>query len=543
MRKIADVAADLGLTPDEYNVFGSWAAKLTPASAFRQDPLPEASRLVLVSAINPTPAGEGKTTVTIGLTQAARKLGIRAAAALRQPSQGPVFGVKGGGTGGGQATLVPLERINLHFTGDIHAVTAAHNLLAALADNDCYFGGGKLDPRQITWRRSMDMNERFLRKIVIGLGGKSGGLPRETAFDITAASEVMAILCLSRDYADLKRRLGEIIVGHGPGGVVRARDLRAEGSMAVLLRDALLPNIAQTIEGAPVFVHGGPFGNIAHGCNSILATKAALRHSDLVFTEGGFGFDLGAEKFLNIKCRAGGIWPNTVVLVATVRALKMHGGASLAEMTDRNPAALERGMANLDKHIESVRAFGLEPTVALNIRHDDPSGEADRVVDMLKERGVDAGFADVYSNGGAGALELAEKVAHKARTLKPRPKFLYASSDAPEEKIEKVARAVYGAKGVEFSPTAKSQLAKAVALGYGDFPVCMAKTHLSLSDDPKKICRPRDFTVNVREVRISAGAGFLVCLTGEIMTMPGLPKVPHSEDIDLTADGEIIGVK
>jgi formate--tetrahydrofolate ligase len=274
-----------------------------------------------------------------------------------------------------------------------------------------------------------------------------------------------------------------------------------------------------------------------------LATKAALRHSDLVFTEGGFGFDLGAEKFLNIKCRAGGIWPNTVVLVATVRALKMHGGASLAEMTDRNPEALERGMANLDKHIESVRAFGLEPTVALNIRHDDPSGEAERVVDMLKERGVDAGFADVYSKGGAGALELAEKVAHKARTLKPQPKFLYSSSDAPEEKIEKVARTVYGAKEVVLSPTAKSQLAKAVALGYGDFPVCMAKTHLSLSDDPKKICRPRDFTVNVREVRISAGAGFLVCLTGEIMTMPGLPKVPHSEDIDLTADGEIIGVK
>lgn len=543
MRNINDVAADLGLSRDQYDVFGTWGAKLTPASAFRQEPLPASSRLVLVSAINPTPAGEGKTTVTIGLTQAARKLGIRAAAALRQPSQGPVFGVKGGGTGGGQATLVPLERINLHFTGDIHAVTAAHNLLAALADNDCYFGGEKLDPRQITWRRSMDMNERFLRKVIIGLGGKSGGLPRETAFDITAASEVMAILCLSRDYADLKRRLGEIIVGQGPAGVVRAKDLGAEGSMAVLLRDALLPNISQTIEGAPVLVHGGPFGNIAHGCNSVVATKAALRHADLVFTEGGFGFDLGAEKFLNIKCRAAGIWPNTVVLVATVRALKMHGGASLADMANRNPEALERGMANLDKHIESVRAFGLEPTVALNIRHDDPSGEAERVVDMLRERGVDGGFADVYSKGGAGALELAEKVAHKAKTQQPAAKFLYADSDSPEQKIEKVARTVYGAKDVEFSPLAKSQLAKAVALGYGHFPVCMAKTHLSLSDDPKKICRPRDFTVNVREVRISAGAGFLVCLTGEIMTMPGLPKVPHSHDIDLTSDGEIIGVK
>lgn len=543
MRKITDVAADLGLSSTDYDAFGSWGAKLTPKAAFRDAPLPESSRLVLVSAINPTPAGEGKTTVTIGLTQAARQLGIRAAAALRQPSQGPVFGVKGGGTGGGQATLVPLERINLHFTGDIHAVTAAHNLLAALADNHCYFGGEKLDPRQITWRRSMDMNERFLRKVVIGLGGKSGGLPRETAFDITAASEVMAILCLSRDYADLKKRLGEIIVGSGPGGVVRAKDLRAEGSMAVLLRDALLPNIAQTIEGAPVLVHGGPFGNIAHGCNSIVATKAALRHSDLVFTEGGFGFDLGAEKFLNIKCRAGGIWPNTVVLVATVRALKMHGGASLADMANRNPEALEKGMANLDKHIESVRAFGLEPTIALNIRHDDPSGEAKRVVDMLRERGVDAGFADVYSKGGAGALELTEKIAHKALTLKPRPKFLYEATDTPETKIEKVARTVYGAKGVEFSPTAKAQLAKAVALGYESFPVCMAKTHLSLSDDPKKICRPRDFTINVREIRISAGAGFLVCLTGEIMTMPGLPKDPHSNDIDLTADGEIVGVK
>ena len=543
MRAISDVAADLGLSSTDYEVFGSWAAKLTPQCAFREEAPPASSRLVLVSAINPTPAGEGKTTVSIGLTQAARQLGIKAAAALRQPSQGPVFGVKGGGTGGGRSILVPSERINLHFTGDIHAVTAAHNLLAALADNETYFNGGKLDPRQITWRRALDMNDRFLRKAIIGLGGKASGVPREAAFDITAASEVMAILCLSRDYGDLKRRLGEIIVGEGEKGVVRAKDLRAEGAMAALLRDALLPNIVQTVEGAPALVHGGPFGNIAHGCNSIVATKAALRCADVVFTEAGFGFDLGAEKFLDIKCRAAGLWPNTMVLVATVRALKMHGGATLADMAKEDHAALERGMANLDKHIESVRAFGLEPTVALNVRHDDPPGELARVTDMLRERGVASGTADVFARGGEGALELVEQVVHKARASKPEPKFLYELSDTPEQKIGKVARTVYGAKDVEFSPAAKTQLARAVSLGYGELPVCMAKTHLSLSDDAKRVGRPRDFTMSVREVRISAGAGFLVALTGEIMTMPGLPKVPQSNEIDLTPDGEIVGVK
>jgi formate--tetrahydrofolate ligase len=548
MRAIHDVAADLGLAPDDVQVWGPDVAKVRPGVAFREDPL--SARLVLVSAISPTPAGEGKTTCTVGLTQAARRLGVRAACALREPSLGPVFGQKGGGTGGGASRLEPSARINLHFTGDLHAVTSAHNLLAALADNHVYFRtpaggqGRELDPRQMTFRRVLDMNDRFLRRTVIGLGGKAMGVPREDGFDITAASEVMAILCLSRDYADLKQRLGRILLGFSrEGEPLHARDLGAEGAMAALLRDALLPNLVQTTEGAPALVHGGPFGNIAHGCNSLVATRLALRRAEVVFTEAGFGFDLGAEKFLDIKCRAAGIWPHAVVLVATLRALKFHGGVSAADSGRENAAALARGMENLEKHLESVTQFGLAPVVALNVRAGDTQAELDHVLDRLRQAGVEAGLADVFGRGGEGALALAEKVVARARAAEPVPRYTYDLADPPEEKIRKIARAIYGAAEVDFTVTAKAQLDRAVRLGFGEAPICMAKTHLSLSDDEKRVGRPRDFEMTVREVRVAAGAGFLVPLTGEILTMPGLPRHPHAQDVDLGPDGTITGVE
>jgi len=542
MRPIEAVGADLGLGTDEIQVWGPGVAKVRPETAFRDDPL--GAKLVLVSAISPTPAGEGKTTCTIGLTQAARRIGVRAACALREPSLGPVFGAKGGGTGGGRSQLVPSERINLHFTGDLHAVTSAHNLLAALCDNAIYFRDkSDLDHRQMTFRRVLDMNDRFLRRTVIGLGGKAMGVPREDGFDITAASEVMAVLCLARDYADLRERLGRILVGFSrDGGPVFARDLDAEGAMAALLRDALLPNLVQTSEGAPALVHGGPFGNIAHGCNSLVATRLALRRADVVFTEAGFGFDLGAEKFLDIKCRLAGIWPHAVVLVATLRALKFHGGVPAADAGLKNHDALARGMANLEKHLDSVRQFGLEPVVAINVRAGDPEDELVYVIDRLKGDGIEAGPADVFGKGGEGALSLVEKVIARARASTPRPKFIYDLTDPPAEKIRRIARAIYGADDVDFTVTAKQQLDRAVKLGFGEVPVCVAKTHLSLSDDEKRVGRPRDFEMTVREVRIAAGAGFLVPLTGEILTMPGLPKQPASRGIDLLPDGTIKGV-
>jgi formate--tetrahydrofolate ligase len=544
MREIVDVAADLGFEPHQVSAWGPGVAKVTPEVAFRGEA--PTARLVLVSAISPTPAGEGKTTCTIGLTQAARKLGIKAACALREPSLGPVFGQKGGGTGGGKSRLEPSARINLHFTGDLHAVTSAHNLLAALADNDVYFRGPtNLDPRQMTFRRVLDMNDRFLRKTIIGLGGKAMGVPREDGFDITAASEVMAILCLSSDYTDLKRRLGSILVGFARDGgtPVFARDLQAEGAMAALLRDALLPNIVQTTEGAPALVHGGPFGNIAHGCNSIVATRLAMQRADVVFTEAGFGFDLGAEKFLDIKCRLSGLWPHAVVLVATLRALKFHGGVPAADSGKENAAALARGMENLEKHLESVRKYGLEPVVAINMRAGDTDRELDYVRERLKQDGVEAGLADIFAQGGAGALELADRIVARARAATPKPQFMYELSDPPVEKIRKVARAIYGADDVDFTLSAKAQLDRAVSLGFGELPVCVAKTHLSLSDNEKRLGRPRDFEMTVREVRVAAGAGFLVPLTGEILTMPGLPKKPHAADVDLSPDGIISGVE
>ena len=543
MRLIEEVGADLGFTPGELYKWGPGVAKIAPEAVFRPDPLN--ARLVLVSAISPTPAGEGKTTCTIGLTQAARRLGIRAGCALREPSIGPVFGAKGGGTGGGQSSLVPSERINLHFTGDIHAVTTAHNLLAALVDNDVYFGSpSRLDWRQIALRRVMDMNDRFLRRIVTGLGGRTMGVPREDGFDITAASEVMAILCLSNDYADLKARLSRILVGFSRTGTpVRAGDLRAEGAMSAVLRDAMLPNLVQTIEGAPALVHGGPFGNIAHGCNSIIATRLMLRRAEVVFTEAGFGFDLGAEKFLDIKCRTAGIWPHAIVLVVTLRALKFHGGVPAADTSRPDIQALGRGIENLDKHLESVRSFGIEPIVAVNVRAGDSAEETKHVLDHLRREKIDAGMADVYARGGEGAMELAERIVARARAASPQPRYPYEPGDPPMEKVRKIARAIYGAANVGFSVAAKKQLDRAEALGYGGLPICVAKTHLSLSDDEKVVGRPRDFDMTVREVRIAAGAGFLVLLTGDIMTMPGLPKQPHTEHIDLLPDGTIVGVQ
>ncbi len=441
--------------------------------------------------------------------------------------------------------LVPSERINLHFTGDIHAVAAAHNLLAALVDNDIFFGTpSRLDLRQISLHRVMDMNDRFLRRIVTGLGGRNMGVPREDGFDITAASEVMAILCLANDYVDLKARLGRILVGFGHDGTaVRARDLRAEGAMAALLRDAMLPNLVQTTEGAPAMVHGGPFGNIAHGCNSIIATRLLLRRADVVFTEAGFGFDLGAEKFLDIKCRTAGFWPHAIVLVVTLRALKFHGGVKAADAGRADVIALGRGTENLDKHLESVRQFGIEPIVALNVRAEDPPDEIRQVIDHLRRENVEAAAADVFGRGGEGAMELAEHILARARNAAPRPRYMYELTDPPMEKVRRIARAIYGAQDVDFSVTAKKQIDQAETLGFGELPICVAKTHLSLSDDEKRIGRPRNFEMTVREVRIAAGAGFLVPLTGEIMTMPGLPKAPHAVDIDLRPDGTIVGVQ
>jgi formate--tetrahydrofolate ligase len=543
MRLINDVASDLGFTPSELHPWGPGVAKIDHSAAFRPDPAE--GKLVLVSAINPTPAGEGKTTCVIGLTQAARRLGARAACALREPSLGPVFGAKGGGTGGGQSTLEPSERINLHFTGDLHAVAAANNLLAALADNAVYFDDPtRIDSRQIAVRRVLDMNDRSLRGMVSGLGGRSMGVPREGGFDITAASEVMAILCLANDYADLKARLGRMLVGFTRDGApVRASDLHAAGAMAALLRDAMLPNLVQTAEGAPALVHGGPFGNIAHGCNSIIATRLLLRRADIVFTEAGFGFDLGAEKFLDIKCRAAGFWPHAVVLVVTVRALKFHGGVPAKDTGRADAAALARGMENLDKHLDSVRQFGFEPIVMVNVRADDPSDEVEYVVEHLRGEQVEAAAADVFRRGGEGALEVTERVIARAHASTLQPRYMYDLSEPPIEKVRRVARAIYGAEDVDFSVTAKKQLDRAVELGLGELPICIAKTHLSLSDDQKRIGRPRDFEMTVREVRMAAGAGFLVPLTGEITTMPGLPKRPHAVDIDLRPDGTIVGVQ
>ena len=549
-RPIAEVAADLGLGPDEIELYGPGKAKIPLPTLER--PATGAGRLILVTAINPTPAGEGKTTTSVGLAMGLRRLGKKVVVALREPSLGPVFGVKGGGTGGGKATLVPAEDINLHFTGDIHAITTAHNLLSALVDNALYwaesFGDkGRLDMRQISWARAMDMNDRFLRDCIVGLGGKANGVAREERFDITAASEVMAILALSTSYADLEERLGRIIVGHTYSGhAVTAAELGAPGAMTVLLRDALKPNLVQTAEGGPALVHCGPFGNIAHGCNSVLATRLAMTLGDYAVTEAGFGLDLGGEKFLDIKCRQMGVWPRAAVVVVTLRALKMHGGAAVKTAAAPDRERLWAGLAHLEQHLGNVRAFGLAPIVAINVFPTDTEDElalVETAASALGAQGVARSMA--FQCGGEGALDLASvvaKVVDATDAAPPTPHFMYGLSEAPEEKIRKIARTVYGARDVEFTKQAVADLKRVRELGCDTLPVCMAKTQLSLTDDPGIPGRPRDFLITVRSVRVSAGAGFLVPLTGDMMTMPGLPRHPAVRGIKLMPDGRVRGL-
>lgn len=542
-RSLSDVAADLGLEPGDLVPFGPGMAKLPLSILERPRRRPGAGRLVLVSAITPTPAGEGKTTTSIGLAMALDRLGESACLALRQPSLGPTFGMKGGATGGGASRLVPAERINTHFTGDFHAVTAAHNLLASLIDNHLHHGNPlDLDPRRVLWRRVLDTNDRALRRVIVGLGGPGEGVPRETGFDITAASEIMAMLCLAEGFEDLRARLDRTLVGFTrTGAPVRAGSLHATGALLVLLRDALQPNLVQTTEGTPALVHGGPFANIAHGCSSVVATRTALQLSDWAVTEAGFGFDLGAEKFFDIKCVSAGLDTAAVVLVATVRALKLHGGKKLAELASPDPAAVERGLANLEKHIESIRAFGETPLVALNRFGADSEDEI-----AVVRRGceaLDAPFAvsDHFARGGEGALDLARTLVEHAEQARRPFRPLYAKRDPVPEKIRAVARTLYGADDVVFTARAERELRELVRLGYEELPVCIAKVPGSLSDDPALRGRPRGFRITVREIQIAAGAGFLVVLTGDILRMPGLPKEPRAERIDLVGDS-ILGV-
>ena len=539
-RPIAAVAADLGIADEFLEPYGRDKAKVRLEALEGSTGRPE-GRLILVSAITPTPAGEGKTTTSIALAQGMRKIGKAAVLALRQPSMGPVFGRKGGATGGGACRLTPSDQINLQFTGDFHAITAAHNLLAAAIDNKLHFGSTRLDPRRVLWKRAMDMNDRALRKVVIGLGGTTGGVPRESGFDITAASEVMAILCLATSPADLRRRLDGILVGFGRDREpVFAQEIGVVGSMAAILKEALLPNLVQTMEGTPAFVHGGPFANIAHGCNSILATRMALRFGEYAVTEAGFAFDLGAEKFFDIKCRSAGLNPAAVVIVATIRALKMHGGVGLDGLKLPDAAAVGRGLANLEAHLDAAAHFGRPVVVALNRFGDDTDEEVAVVADACRARGVAFAACDGFARGGEGAIELAEQVVAAAEGTPATPLApLYPLDWPAERKVERIASAMYGASGVAFAPAAVAKLDQARKLGFEHFPICMAKTQDSLSDNPKLRGRPRDFTITVRDVEIAAGAEFLVALTGELVRMPGLPAVPAAERIDVGPSGEI----
>jgi formate--tetrahydrofolate ligase len=542
-RPISDVAANLGLAGEEWSPCGREVAKVSVrALAARRDG--PSGKLVVVSSITPTPPGDGKTTVTIGLGQALWRIGRRAVVALREPSIGPCLGVKGGGTGGGRAQVVPADAINLHFTGDIHAVESAHNLLAACLDNHLYHDNAlRIDPRQILFRRAMDMNDRALREIVLGLGGRFQGYPREEGFLITAASEVMALLCLAEDLVDLKTRLGRILLGFTfEGRPVLARDLKVTGAMAALLRDAIHPNLVQTLEGTPALVHGGPFANIAHGCNSVIATKLALKLGEICITEAGFGFDLGAEKFFDIKCGYAGLRPDGVVLVATARALKYHGGVPMSAVEQEDLPAIKRGMANLEQHVENIRLFGLPVVVALNRFPSDTDAELAAIVDHCAALDVRAVPADVYGGGGAGGEELGVALVEVLARQPSRFQPLYDWKAPVKTKIHTIATLMYGAERVGYTKRAEAQIAHAEKLGYGGLPICMAKTQRSLSDDPTLLGRPRDFTVTVSELRISAGAGFLVPITGDIMTMPGLPRVPSAERIDVDADGRITGL-
>ena len=543
MLPIKEVAAKLGIKEDDLELYGKYKAKLSDELLEESDKNPD-GKLVLVTAINPTPAGEGKTTTSVGLGQAFGLLNKKAVLALREPSLGPCFGIKGGAAGGGYAQVVPMEDLNLHFTGDFHAITSANNLLAALLDNHIQQGNAlNIDPRQIVWKRCLDMNDRVLRNIVVGLGSKMDGMVREDHFVITVASEIMAILCLADDMADLKKRLAKIIVAYTfDGKPVTADDLQATGAMAALLKDAMKPNLIQTLEHTPAIVHGGPFANIAHGCNSVRATKAGLKLADIVVTEAGFGADLGAEKFFDIKCRKAGLKPDCVVLVATIRALKYNGGVPKTELSAENLDALKKGIVNLEKHIENLQKYQVPIVVTLNSFVTDTKAETDYVENFCKERGCEFALSKVWEKGGEGGIALAEKVLETLENKESNFKVLYPDDISLEEKIETIAKEIYGADGVTYSAAAKKELQRITALGMSDFPVCIAKTQYSLSDDQTKLGRPSDFTVNVREVYASAGAGFVVAVLGSIMTMPGLPKVPAANNIDVDDNGTITGL-
>lgn len=540
LRPISEVARDLGIGPDHLEPYGRDKAKVH-LDVLKSGRKP--GKLILVSAITPTPAGEGKTTTSIGLAQGLHRIGQRAALALRQPSMGPVFGRKGGATGGGLSKVEPSNTINLQFTGDFHAITAANNLLAAAIDNRLYFRDLDLDPTRILWKRALDMNDRSLRRIVIGLGGPAQGVPRESGFDITAASEIMAILCLAESLPDLRERIDRILVGYaGDGSPVLAKALGVTGSMTAILKDALLPNLVQTMESTPAFIHGGPFANIAHGCNSVLATRMALATSDYAVTEAGFAFDLGGEKFLDLKCRSAGLNPALIVMVATIRALKMHGGVPLSEITTPDASAVERGLCNLAAHLDAAANYGKPIVVAINQFGTDTPEEMKVVEDFCKGRGVPCSAANVFGAGGAGAIDLAEKVVAAASVPETPFQPLYPLDWPVEKKIERIATAIYGASGVNIQQAADQKLKKAAKHGYGQLPICMAKTQDSLSDDPKLRGRPTGFTLQVRDIEIAAGAGFLVALTGEIRRMPGLPLRPAGERIDVDESGEIVGL-
>ena len=543
MLPIKEVAANAGITEDDLEFYGKYKAKLSEDFWDKIKDNPD-GKLVLVTAINPTPAGEGKTTTSVGLGQAFAKLDKKAIIALREPSLGPCFGIKGGAAGGCYAQVVPMEDLNLHFTGDFHAITSANNLLAAMLDNHIQQGNAlQIDPRQVVWKRCVDMNDRVLRNIVVGLGNKMDGMVREDHFVITVASEIMAILCLADDLQDLKRRLGRIIVAYNfNGDPVTADDLQATGAMTALLKDAIKPNLIQTLEHTPALVHGGPFANIAHGCNSVRATKMALKMADIAITEAGFGADLGAEKFMDIKCRKAGLKPDAVVLVATVRALKYNGGVAKADLAEENLDALKKGIVNLEKHIENIQKFGVPVIVTLNSFITDTDAENEYIRQFCEERGCEFALSEVWEKGGEGGIALAEKVLNTLENKESHFHTLYEDELSLKEKIEKISKEIYGADGVVYEPAAQKQITKIEAMGFGEFPICMAKNQYSFSDDAKKLGRPENFDIHIREVYVDAGAGFVVALTGSVMTMPGLPKVPAANNIDVSEDGKITGL-
>lgn len=543
MQKITDVAAKLGISEDDIELYGRYKAKLS-MDLIRRMETEKPGKLVLVTAITPTPAGEGKSTTTVGLAQGLHKIGKKVIVALREPSLGPCMGIKGGAAGGGYSQVVPMEDINLHFTGDFHAITSAHMLLSAMLDNHIQQGNAlNIDPRRIVWMGVVDMNDRELRNIVVGLGGKAHGVPRQDGFDITVASEVMAILCLANSLHDLKERLSKIIVAYDySGNPVTAGQIKAHGAMAALLKDAIKPNLVQTLENVPAIIHGGPFANIAHGCNSVMATKTCMKLADYTITEAGFGADLGAEKFFDIKCRYAGLKPDAVVIVATVRALKMHGGVPKTELKTPNVEAVKAGLCNLEKHIENVKKFGVPAVVAINIFAQDTAEELEAVREHCAKHGVNVALSDVFAKGGEGGIELAKEVVALAESGKANFKPIYELDMPLKEKIETIAKEIYGADGVNYTKEADKALKEFEALGYGNLPVCMAKTQYSFSDDQTLLGRPSGFTITIKNCRIAAGAGFVVVLTGDIMTMPGLPKVPAAEKIDVSDEGVISGL-